>query len=59
MCVTRTATVDVVTVWSFPTRSRCPACGSVDTRADTTRGAIQYRKCRACGHRYHERGSRV
>jgi hypothetical protein len=40
--------------WSFPTASACRRCGSTDTRAYSTQGKVQYRKClRAiCRHRY-------
>lgn len=33
--------------WSFPTASRCPRCGSTDTKAMHTDNKIgrQYRKC--------------
>jgi hypothetical protein len=31
--------------YAFPTVSRCPRCGSTDTRAYATKGKIQYRRC--------------
>lgn len=36
-------------VYAFPTRSRCPACGGVETYAVSTQGNVQYRKCRRIG----------
>ena len=32
-------------VWAFPTKSRCPRCGSVETEATSTQGELQYRRC--------------
>ncbi len=49
--------------YSFGTRSRCPVdqggCGSLDTHATETRGQVQHRVCRQCGHRYKEIGTPV
>ena len=49
------------TVFAFPSRSRCPRCGTVDTVALSTQGDVQYRRClRAiCRKRYAVRGERV
>lgn len=48
-------------VYSFPTRSRCPKCSSLSTRATSTRGSVQLRRCRrpSCGFTYKEAGSKV
>jgi len=32
-------------VWSFPTRARCPRCGSINTLCRSTRDGIQHRIC--------------
>jgi len=44
--------------WTFPSGSRCPRCGSAQTRAVSTQGRVQYRQCQApiCRHRYHQFG---
>jgi hypothetical protein len=39
-------TADPGPVYAFPTRSRCPRCGSIDTVARSTQGRTQYRRCR-------------
>jgi transcription elongation factor Elf1 len=46
-------------VYSFPTRSRCPECHDLRTRASSTQGQVQYRVCGICGHRYTAGGTRV
>jgi len=48
-------------VYSFPTRSRCPRCGTENTRGYCTRGMVQYRKCLApiCRCRYAVTGVKV
>ena len=48
-------------VYAFPTRSRCPRCGSLNTEAYTTQGDIQRRRCRVpvCRRKYHVVGVRV
>lgn len=33
--------------YSFPTKSRCPRCQGTQTKAVSTQGNIQYRKCTA------------
>lgn len=33
-------------VYSFPTKSRCPRCGSLDTGRRSEHGDTQYRVCR-------------
>lgn len=38
---------DLEPAYAFPTRSRCPSCGSVDTERTGVAGNIQYRACRA------------
>ena len=47
--------------YAFPTRSRCPRCGSTHTEAYSTKGPVQYRRCLApiCRHRYSQFGERV
>lgn len=45
--------------WAFPTKSRCPGCGSTATLATCTKGQVQHRKCQACGHRYKVTGREV
>ncbi len=47
--------------WAFPTRSRCPKCGSLETRATNTKGDTQYRQCQvaACGKKYSVKGKRI
>lgn len=39
--------VEVVTaiVYTFPNKSRCERCGSLDTEAYKTDGPVQYRRC--------------
>lgn len=48
-------------IYSFPTRSICPRCGSSQTQAYSTQGQIQYRKCLSpiCRHNYSVRGKRI
>jgi len=38
--------------YAFPTKSRCPVCGSLRTYAYSTPGRVQRRKCRDCGGTY-------
>jgi len=47
--------------YSFPTVSRCPRCGVTQTRATSTQGRVQYRKCLApiCGKSYTVFGEEV
>lgn len=49
------------TVYSFPTRSRCPRCGSLDTVATGKNQDVQYRQCRmaVCRQRYTVIGQKV
>jgi len=49
------------TKWSFPTQSRCPRCGGLNTVAVSTKKNIQYRQCRSaiCLKRYPVRGKKV
>ena len=44
--------------YSFPTRSRCPRCGSSQTRALSSQEQIQYRVCiiPTCRHHYKAAG---
>lgn len=48
-------------MWSFPTVSRCPRCGALDTQAYSTKGPTQYRRCRRaiCRNGYAVRGKKV
>ena len=47
--------------YSFPTVSKCPRCGGTQTRATSTQGKVQYRKCLApvCRWRYTVIGTKV
>jgi len=48
-------------IYVFPTKSRCPRCGTTDTVATSTQGAVQYRRCRRgiCRHKYAVRGAKI
>ena len=48
-------------VYAFPTKSRCPRCGSTDTEATSTQDGIQYRKCKRgiCNWKYWTRGTKI
>lgn len=45
-------------VYAWPSRSRCPRCGSLDTERYSQDGATQYRRCRVpvCRETYKEQG---
>ena len=45
--------------WAFPTKSRCPDCGSLDTEQTSTQAPCQYRQCRRCGRTYKVMGWRI
>lgn len=47
--------------FAYHTRSRCPKCGRLATRATATREGAQYRKCLmpSCRTTYKVQGSRV
>lgn len=47
--------------FSFPTKSRCPRCGGMQTNATTTREGKQYRTCASavCRNRYCVAGTPV
>ena len=47
--------------YSFPTVSRCPRCGSTNTRAYSTKKQVQYRVCLApiCRHKYSVYGQKA
>jgi len=49
--------------WSFPTVSKCPRCGTTDTRCERTDSKMgwQYRLCQRaiCRHRYRVQGVKV
>lgn len=32
-------------VWAFPSKSRCPRCGTINTKMYSSNQNIQYRKC--------------
>lgn len=53
--------VRVVVVWSFPSRSRCRRCGSIQTTRTSQDGPTQYRQCQVptCRHRYKEHGTQI
>lgn len=48
-------------VYAFPTRSRCPRCGSLNTVARKTELGKQYRECRmaVCRLKYCVIGTRI
>ena len=52
--VKKSKVVDEPIQYAFPRSSRCPRCGTTQTRAYATRGQRQYRECLAaiCRHRY-------
>lgn len=37
---------------AFPTKVKCPLCGTAATRAYSTQGTVQYRKCMICRHKF-------
>lgn len=47
--------------YAFPTVSACPRCRGTQTRAVSTQGRVQYRKCMApvCQKRYTVIGTKV
>lgn len=47
------------TVYSWPSRSRCPGCKSIDTVRQWDRGPVQGRVCRGCDARYKVVGEKV
>lgn len=53
--------VEVALVWSFPTRSRCPRCGSAQTRSYRVENGVQYRECLSavCRKRYRVDGELI
>ena len=59
--VTSPAAPEPKRVFGFLTKSRCPRCGSTNTRAYSTQGRVQYRQCMVaiCRRRYVEYGKRV
>jgi Zn ribbon nucleic-acid-binding protein len=48
-------------VYAFPSRSRCPRCGSVDTKRYSQVDSIQYRECLrpTCNHHYRIMGKTI
>jgi hypothetical protein len=52
---------DTAGVYAFPTRSRCPRCGSLDTQRIGQRDNIQYRICHVaiCRNRYKVIGTKI
>lgn len=46
-------------VYAFPSKSRCPVCSDVNTRAWDTHGNIQRRKCMVCGASYKVVGVKI
>ena len=51
----------MVKKWAFPSRSRCPRCKGIQTKATSTQGETQYRKCQApvCQFRYAVKGEPI
>lgn len=47
--------------YAFPSKSRCPRCGSLTTQRTSTDGGTQYRRCRApiCRHAYRVVGTPI
>lgn len=47
--------------YAFPTKSRCPRCRALDTKATSTQGKIQHRQCQRghCRFRYTVRGDKI
>lgn len=47
--------------FSFPSRARCPRCGSTDTHSDGVREDVQYRKCQkgVCRHSFKVYGTSI
>ena len=48
-------------VYAFPTKSRCPKCKRLATRATSTRGEVQLRRCLrpSCRTTYKETGRAI
>ncbi len=48
-------------VYAFPTKSKCPRCGSVNTRRTGEYGELQYRQCQVtvCRWKYAVHGEPV
>lgn len=48
-------------VYSFPSKSRCPRCGTLDTKRTGSYADTQYRECKApiCGKKYSVVGTRL
>ena len=50
-----------ILTYSFPSRSRCPLCQTLQTRAigyDRYK-CVQYRRCLVCGNRYKKSGTLI
>lgn len=45
--------------YAFPTKSRCPSCGSLATQSYSRNDGVQYRKCSPCGKTFKVLGSRA
>jgi hypothetical protein len=45
--------------FSFPNRARCPRCRSLRTKATSTPGAVQHRRCGRCGKTFQQAGTPV
>ena len=47
--------------YAFATKARCPRCKSLNTRAYSTNGDVQYREClmAVCRHRFVARGEKI
>jgi len=48
-------------VFAFPTRARCPRCGSANTMSYSTKDDSQYRRCLApvCSRRFVVKGATI
>lgn len=38
--------------YAFPSKSRCPVCGSLDTERTANKAGVQYRRCSGCEATY-------
>jgi len=58
---TGTADITADVAYAFPSKSRCPRCGTLETRQRSTKGRVQYRQCtRAiCRWRYQVFGRQI
>jgi len=47
--------------WAFPTKARCPRCGSTQSRVMSVRAGVRYRECQVavCQRRWREEGVKI